>query len=104
MAPAVTPGTASGYQRLSLWWEAVTVPLPPRPALTERGGPESGQHPGQVRVRAPVPRHPATATVTSISTAPPRGSAATPMADRVWRPASPKAWTSTSLAPSITAG
>ena len=35
MAPAVTPGTASGYQRLSLWWEAVPVPLPARPALTE---------------------------------------------------------------------
>ena len=26
---------ASGYQRLSLWWEAIPVPLPPRPALTE---------------------------------------------------------------------
>ena len=25
----------SGYQRLSLWWEAIPVPLPPRPALTE---------------------------------------------------------------------
>ncbi len=35
MAPAVAPGTASGYQRLSLWWEAIAVPLPPRPALTE---------------------------------------------------------------------
>ena len=35
MAPAVTPGAASGYQRLSLWWEAIPVPLPPRPALTE---------------------------------------------------------------------
>ncbi len=32
MAPDVAPG--SGYQRLSLWWEAVPVPLPPRPALT----------------------------------------------------------------------
>jgi glycine/D-amino acid oxidase-like deaminating enzyme len=29
------PGAASGYQRLSLWWEAIAVPLPPRPALTE---------------------------------------------------------------------
>ncbi len=29
-------GTAtSGYQRLSLWWEAIPAPLPPRPALTE---------------------------------------------------------------------
>ena len=28
-------GATSGYQRLSLWWEAVPVPLPPRPALTE---------------------------------------------------------------------
>ncbi|HTW13495.1 MAG TPA: FAD-dependent oxidoreductase, partial [Nocardioides sp.] len=28
-------GAASGYQRLSLWWEAIPVPLPPRPALTE---------------------------------------------------------------------
>jgi glycine/D-amino acid oxidase-like deaminating enzyme len=35
VAPAVTPGAASGYQRLSLWWEAIAVPLPPRPALTE---------------------------------------------------------------------
>jgi len=26
---------ASGYQRLSLWWEDIPVPLPPRPALTE---------------------------------------------------------------------
>ncbi len=35
MAAALTPGAASGYQRLSLWWEAITAPLPPRPALTE---------------------------------------------------------------------
>jgi glycine/D-amino acid oxidase-like deaminating enzyme len=35
VAPAVTAGAASGYQRLSLWWEAIPVPLPPRPALTE---------------------------------------------------------------------
>ena len=35
MAPDVAPGPASGYQRLSLWWEAVPAPLPPRPALTE---------------------------------------------------------------------
>ncbi len=35
MAPDVTPGGAAGYQRLSLWWEAVPVPLPARPALTE---------------------------------------------------------------------
>ncbi len=35
MAQDVAPGSASGYQRLSLWWEAVPVPLPPRPALTE---------------------------------------------------------------------
>ncbi len=35
MAPAVAPGAASGYQRLSLWWEAIGAPLPPRPALTE---------------------------------------------------------------------
>ena len=35
MAPAVAPAAASGYQRLSLWWEAIPVPLPPRPALTE---------------------------------------------------------------------
>ena len=34
MAPDVGPGAVSGYQRLSLWWEAVPVPLPPRPALT----------------------------------------------------------------------
>jgi glycine/D-amino acid oxidase-like deaminating enzyme len=33
VAPAVGPG--SGYQRLSLWWEAIPAPLPPRPALTE---------------------------------------------------------------------
>jgi glycine/D-amino acid oxidase-like deaminating enzyme len=33
VAPAVAPG--SGYQRLSLWWEAIPAPLPPRPALTE---------------------------------------------------------------------
>ena len=35
MAPDVAPGAASGYQRLSLWWEAVSAPLPPRPALTQ---------------------------------------------------------------------
>jgi glycine/D-amino acid oxidase-like deaminating enzyme len=45
VAPDVAPGTApgsgsgtasgSGYRRLSLWWEAVSAPLPPRPALTE---------------------------------------------------------------------
>jgi glycine/D-amino acid oxidase-like deaminating enzyme len=37
VAPDVDPGaaTSSGYQRLSLWWEAVAAPLPPRPALTE---------------------------------------------------------------------
>ena len=35
MAPDVAPGAVSGYQRLSLWWEAVPVPLPPRPALTQ---------------------------------------------------------------------
>ena len=35
MAPDVAPGHASGYQRLSLWWEAVPAPLPPRPALTQ---------------------------------------------------------------------
>jgi glycine/D-amino acid oxidase-like deaminating enzyme len=35
VAQAVAPGTASGYQRLSLWWEAIPAPLPPRPALTE---------------------------------------------------------------------
>jgi glycine/D-amino acid oxidase-like deaminating enzyme len=28
-------GPGSGYQRLSLWWEAVPAPLPPRPALTQ---------------------------------------------------------------------
>jgi glycine/D-amino acid oxidase-like deaminating enzyme len=33
VAPAVTPG--SGYQRLSLWWEAIPAPVPPRPALTQ---------------------------------------------------------------------
>ena len=33
MAPAVEAG--SGYQRLSLWWEAIPAPLPPRPALTQ---------------------------------------------------------------------
>ncbi len=31
----VTAGAASGYQRLSLWWEGIPVPLPSRPALTE---------------------------------------------------------------------
>ena len=35
MAQAVAPGATSGYQRLSLWWEAVPVPLAPRPALTQ---------------------------------------------------------------------
>jgi glycine/D-amino acid oxidase-like deaminating enzyme len=35
VAPDVAPGHASGYQRLSLWWEAVSAPLPPRPALTQ---------------------------------------------------------------------
>ncbi len=35
MAEDVAPGAASGYQRLSLWWEAVPAPLLPRPALSE---------------------------------------------------------------------
>jgi glycine/D-amino acid oxidase-like deaminating enzyme len=35
VAPDVAPGAASGYQRLSLWWEAVPAPLPPRPALSQ---------------------------------------------------------------------
>jgi len=35
VAPDVAAGAVSGYQRLSLWWEAVPVPLPPRPALTQ---------------------------------------------------------------------
>ena len=35
MAPDVARGAASGYQRLSLWWEAVPAPLPPSPALSE---------------------------------------------------------------------
>ncbi len=35
MAPDVAPGPASGYQRLSLWWEDVPAPLPARPALSE---------------------------------------------------------------------
>jgi len=35
VAPGVAPEAVSGYQRLSLWWEAVPVPLPPRPALTQ---------------------------------------------------------------------
>jgi glycine/D-amino acid oxidase-like deaminating enzyme len=37
VAPDVAPeaAAASGYQRLSLWWEAVPAPLPPRPALSE---------------------------------------------------------------------
>src|SRR5689334_8762813 len=45
-----------------------------------------------------------TATSTSISTAPPRGSAATPIADRECRPAAPNTAASNSLAPSTTAG
>jgi len=35
VAPDVARGAASGYQRLSLWWEAVPAPLSPRPALSE---------------------------------------------------------------------
>jgi glycine/D-amino acid oxidase-like deaminating enzyme len=35
VAADVAPGAVSGYQRLSLWWEAVPAPLPPRPALSE---------------------------------------------------------------------
>ena len=46
----------------------------------------------------------ASATSTSISTAPPRGSAATPIAERLWRPASPNTSASSRLAPSTTAG
>ena len=37
MAPDVAPGAAgagSEYKRLSLWWDAVPLPLPARPALT----------------------------------------------------------------------
>ncbi len=30
-----SPPEASGYQRLSLWWGAVSVPLPTRPALSQ---------------------------------------------------------------------
>ena len=48
--------------------------------------------------------HSLTATVTSISTAPFRGRAETPMAERVWRPGPPKTSASTLLAPSTTAG
>jgi glycine/D-amino acid oxidase-like deaminating enzyme len=35
VTPGAAPAPVSGYQRLSLWWEAVPAPLPPRPALTE---------------------------------------------------------------------
>jgi glycine/D-amino acid oxidase-like deaminating enzyme len=35
VAPPLTRGAESGYQRLSLWWEDIPVPLPPRPALTQ---------------------------------------------------------------------
>jgi glycine/D-amino acid oxidase-like deaminating enzyme len=35
VAQALAPGAASGYQRLSLWWEAVPAPLPTRPALSK---------------------------------------------------------------------
>lgn len=37
MAPDVAPGAraSSEYARLSLWWDAVPLPLPERPALTE---------------------------------------------------------------------
>lgn len=37
MAPGLGPGAgaASEYSRLSLWWDAVPLPLPGRPALTE---------------------------------------------------------------------
>ncbi len=61
---------------------------------------------GRRRPRRHTGRIPQTlsATVTSISTAPPRGSAATPTAERVWRPASPNTSASTRLAPSTTAG
>ncbi len=45
-----------------------------------------------------------TATAISISTAPPRGRAATPRADRLWRPAGPKTSKRSVLAPSTTAG
>jgi glycine/D-amino acid oxidase-like deaminating enzyme len=34
-APAPITGSGSGYRRLSLWWESVPAPLPPRAALTE---------------------------------------------------------------------
>src|SRR5262249_19090993 len=56
----------------------------------------SGSCPGATQLRR--------ATATSISTAPPRGSAATPMAERVWRPADPNTSDSNRLAPSTTAG
>ncbi|HXZ63063.1 MAG TPA: FAD-dependent oxidoreductase [Acidimicrobiales bacterium] len=35
MAEALSTGRSSGYQRLSLWWEAVDAPLAARPALSE---------------------------------------------------------------------
>src|SRR5581483_5900107 len=47
---------------------------------------------------------PFNATVSSTSTGAPRGSAATPMAERVCRPAGPKTCSSTRLAPSATDG
>ncbi len=33
-SPTSGSGAGSGYRRLSLWWDAVPAPLPPRPALT----------------------------------------------------------------------
>src|SRR5581483_7495507 len=55
-------------------------------------------------LRTLVARQSRSATVTSISTGPRRGSAATPIAERVWRPAAPNTSTSRRLAPSTTVG
>src|SRR5580658_2249758 len=83
-------------------------PLPVGTGLGEGDGLLVGRLQGPGRVlhlgAHDAPPSGTTATVTSISTAPPRGSAATPMADRVWRPASPKMAKRTRLAPSTTVG
>ena len=57
---------------------------------------------GCLRSRAAAVRR--SATSTSISTAPPRGNAATPIAERECRPAAPNTSASSRLAPSTTAG
>src|SRR5450755_2310059 len=78
--------------------------ISPRWAARRCAPPSVGNHLQSVTTFSPGELQSPSATGTSISTAPSRGNAATPTADRVWRPASPKTSANPLLAPSMTAG